>query len=80
MLKTSSHALSTSRKPTTGFLVKCFGECWVSTVLTVSCYWPSSSLYSCSDVCPCRESYIMTVHRWCWSLARVCVVTTSSHS
>jgi len=42
MLKTSSHALSTSRKHTTGFLVKSFGERCVSTVLTAACYWPSS--------------------------------------
>jgi len=42
MLKTSRHALSTSRKHTTGFLVKRFGECWVSRVLTAACYWPSS--------------------------------------
>jgi len=26
----------------TGFLVKSFGECCVSTVLTAACYWPSS--------------------------------------
>jgi len=44
MLKTSSHALSTSRKHTTGFLVTNFVECCVSTVLTMTaaCYWPSS--------------------------------------
>jgi len=34
--------LSTSRKHTTGILVKSFGECCVSTVLTAACYWPSS--------------------------------------
>ena len=38
MLKTSSHALSTSRKHTIGFLVKSFGECSVCTVLTAACY------------------------------------------
>jgi len=42
MLKTSSHDLSTSRKHTTGFLVKNFGECCGSTVLTAACYWPSN--------------------------------------
>jgi len=42
MLKTSSHALSNSRKYTTRFLVKGYGECCVSTVLMVACYWPSS--------------------------------------
>ena len=42
MLKTSSHALSTSRKHTTGFLMKRFGEyCW-SKVLTGARYWPPS--------------------------------------
>ena len=30
IIKTSSHALSTSRKHTTGFLVKSFGELWQS--------------------------------------------------
>jgi len=40
--KTSSRGLSTSRKHTTGFLVKSFGECYVSTVLTAACYWQSS--------------------------------------
>ena len=30
------------RKQTTGFLVKIFGECCRSTVLTAACYWPSS--------------------------------------
>jgi len=39
MPKTSStHAMRTSRK--TGFLVKRFGECCESTVLTAACYWP----------------------------------------
>ena len=42
MLKTSSHVLSTSRKHTTGFLVKSFEEFSVRTVLTAACYWPSS--------------------------------------
>jgi len=42
MLKTPSHALSTSRNHTTWFLVKRFGECCVSTVLTPACCWPSS--------------------------------------
>ena len=45
-LKTSSRTLSTSRKHTTGFLVKSFGECCVSTVLTAACYWPSSNCIS----------------------------------
>jgi len=42
MPKTSTHALSTSRKHTTGFLVKSFGECCGCAVLTTACYWPSS--------------------------------------
>jgi len=42
MPKTSTHVLSASRKHTTGFLVKSFGECCWSTVLTVASYWPSS--------------------------------------
>jgi len=40
----SIHVLSTSRKhkPTTGFLIKNFGKCCESTVLTAACNWPSS--------------------------------------
>jgi len=38
------------------------------------------SLYSSSDVCSCRESYITTVHRWCLTPSRVCVVTAPFHS
>ena len=34
--------LSNARKHTTGFFVKSFGECCRSTVLTATCYWPSS--------------------------------------
>ena len=33
---------SNSRKHTTGFLVKSFGECCRSTVLTATCYWLTS--------------------------------------
>jgi len=42
MLKTSSHALSTSGKYMARFLVKSFGECCGSKVLAAACYWPSS--------------------------------------
>jgi len=45
MQKTSTHILFTSRKHTTGFLVKSFGRCCGSTVLAVK------SLYSWSEVC-----------------------------
>ena len=48
MLKTSSPALSTTRKHKTGLLLKSFGECCVSTMLTSACY---KSLSSCSEVC-----------------------------
>jgi len=45
MLKTSSHALSTSRKHMTGFLLKNFGECCASAALTAACCWaPSHSI------------------------------------
>jgi len=37
MPKTSTYALSTLRKHTTGFLVKSFGECCGSGVLTAAC-------------------------------------------
>jgi len=44
LTKTSTHDLSTSRKHTTGFLVKSCGEFCGCTVLTAACYWPSSHL------------------------------------
>jgi len=56
MLRTSSHALSTSRKHMTGFLVKSFGERCMSTVLTAACYWPPSHYIPAQTLCPCRES------------------------
>ena len=42
MPKMSTLVLSNARKHTTGFFVKIFGECCRSTVLTATCYWPSS--------------------------------------
>ena len=41
MPKTSTHVLSTSRKHTTGFLVKIAGGCCRCTVLKAACYWLS---------------------------------------
>jgi len=38
--KISAHVLSTSRKHATGFLLKTFGECCGSTVLTAAFKWP----------------------------------------
>jgi len=32
------------------------------------------------SLCLCRESWIMTVHRWCWIPTRVCAVTAPFHS
>jgi len=49
MPKTFTHVLSTSRQHTAEFLVKSFGKCCGSIVLTPDCYWPSR--YSCSEVC-----------------------------
>ena len=40
--QTSAHALSISKKRTTGLIVKSFGECCGSTVLTAASYWTSS--------------------------------------
>ena len=51
MLKTSSHASSTSRKHTIEFLVKSFEECCRSTVLKAACYWPSSHCIPAKEVC-----------------------------
>jgi len=77
MLKTSSHVLSTSRKHTTGFLVKCFGECCVCTVLTTACYWRQVTVFLLRRLCPCRESSITTFHRWCWTPTMVCAAATA---
>jgi len=50
--KMFTNALSTSRKHTTGFLVKSFGGRCVCTVLTAACYCMAvKSLYSYSEVC-----------------------------
>ena len=51
ILKKPSHALSTWRKHTTGFLVKSFGECCVSTVLTTAWYRATNHCIPCSEVC-----------------------------
>jgi len=40
--KTSTHVLSSSRNHATRFIVKSFGECCGSTMLTDICYWPSN--------------------------------------
>jgi len=42
MPKTSTHVLSTSRKHTTGFVVKIAGGCCRCTVLKAACYWLSN--------------------------------------
>ena len=42
MPTTSTHVLSTSRKHMIGFFVESFGKRCASTVLTATCYWPSS--------------------------------------
>jgi len=44
----SAYVLSNSRQHSTGFIVKRFGECCGSTVLTAACYWPFKSLHSCA--------------------------------
>jgi len=60
-------------------LVKSFGDCYGSTVLTSSFYWPSvKSLYFCSEVCVVGglKSQLFSVHRGCWTPKKVCAVTT----
>jgi len=42
MSKTSTHVLSTSRKPMTGFLVKSVGEFYRTVALTAVYYCPSN--------------------------------------
>jgi len=49
MPKTYTHVLSTSRKHTSGFLVKNFSGCCGSTVLTGASCWPP--LHFCSEDC-----------------------------
>jgi len=41
MPKTSTHVVLTSRKHTTGFFVKRFGDCCGNTVWRAACYWLS---------------------------------------
>ena len=60
-------------------LVKSFGDCYGSAVLTSTFYWPSIKLlYFCSEVCVVGglKSQRFSVHRWCWTPKRVCAVTT----
>ena len=40
-VKNFAHVFSTSRKHATGFLMKSFGECCKSRVMTTTFYWPS---------------------------------------
>ena len=80
MPTTSTHFLSTSRKHMSELLVKSFGDCCESTVLTAACYWSSSHCIPAQKFVSVSGSYITTVHRWCWTLARVCALTTPLHS
>jgi len=59
----------------TGFLMKRFGECCGSMVLTVACYWPSSNCNPAHNRCPWR-SWITKVHRGVGLPTKVCAVTT----
>jgi len=56
MLETSSHGMSTSRKHATGFLMKSFGECCVSTVLTGARYCRQAIVFLVTSLFPCQES------------------------
>ena len=55
--KTSTHVLSTSRKHTTGFVVKSYWECRGRTVLTAACYWPSSH-------CILAQKFVCCIGLW----------------
>jgi len=72
--KASTHVLSTSKKHTTRFLVKSFGRCCGSTVLTVALLLAVKSLYSCSEVCVRVDGF-----SGFWTPIRVCAVTTPLH-
>jgi len=78
MVKRSTYALSTSRKHTTGFLVKSFVECCGCTVLTAACYWPSSHFISAQKF----VSVSGELNHDCSLLDsdKVCAVITPSHS
>ena len=91
MPKMCKHALSTSTKEhsdlststklgAAGFLVKSFGECCGSTVLTTACYWPSSHCISDQMFVSVSGELITTVHHWCWTPTRVCAYATPLHS
>ena len=72
--------LLTSRKHTTEFLVKSFGRCCGSTVLTATCYWSSSHCIPVQNFVSVSGELNHTVHHWCWTPTRVCAVTTPLHS
>jgi len=74
MPKTSTHALSTSRKHKTGVLVK-----YLWSIAGVRCWRPpvmncQVTVFLIRSLGPCQESLITTVHRWCWIPTRVCAV------
>ena len=66
--KMSTHALTTSRKHKTGFLVKNFGECCGSTVWTAACYWPSSHCIPAHKFVSVSGG--INLNRWLWVLVR----------
>jgi len=69
-----------SRNHTTGFLVKSFGECCESTVLTAACYWPSSHCIPAQRFVSMLGELITTVHSGCWTPTKVCAATTTLRS
>ena len=80
MPKMFTYVLSTSRKHTTRFHVRSFGECCGSTVLTAACYGRQGTVFLLRRLCPCWRSKVATIHRWCWTPTRVCAVTTPLRS
>jgi len=70
MPKTYTDVLSTSRKHTTGFLVKNVGDCCGSTVLTGASCWPSSHCIPAQKFVSVAAVSITTVHRGCWTPTR----------
>jgi len=81
MQKTYTHLLSISGKYMAGFLVKSFEGCCGSTVLTGASHAGCQvTAFLLRRLCPCRRSWITTVHRWSWTPTMVCAVTTPLHS
>ena len=75
-----THVLSTSRKHKAGFLVKSFGKCCRSAVLTAACYWPLSHCIPAQKFVSVSGELNRDRSPLVLDLTRLCAVTTPLHS